>query len=71
MAKPVCGKGIAAHRIDQAGDLARAAAHQRPLEGGKLYPIQRARRNTDDVFCGGTDFVSNQILSIIKADQIS
>ena len=35
------------------------------------YRVEGTCRNSNDVFCGGTDFVSDQILTVVKTDQRS
>ena len=70
MRQTVGAARIAAHGLDQAADLPRAARHQRALERGQLASVQQARRDADHVLGCRADLVAGQVAAVVKADQL-
>ena len=60
---------VAAHRLDEARELVRAAGHQRTLEAAVAEAVEHTRGQADDVLRGRADLRAQQVLSVVEADQ--
>ena len=71
MAQAVSGKLVAPQRLNQPGYLPGSPGHEGAFQRGQVQPVQHSGGNADDVFSGGADFTADQVLPVIKADQIA
>ena len=71
MRQAVGGKFVAAQRLDEPRHLPRPARHERAFERGHPAAVQNARGDAHDVFRRRADFGADDVVPVIKADQIA
>ena len=71
MAQTIGRQLISAHCFYQSGYFPCSSRHQCTFQGRYPESIQHTCRNTDDILRCRTNFISNQILSVINTDQIT